>query len=113
MHMCDVIPAGEEKACPQCQHTPTCISQKAVTVILDDSGPGVVEAIATIIAANGDFSRWVHVGELRDTLRRHKGQVVYHQGHVHPQLLFICPWDQRLLLQGQEQSHQEQGPGSN
>lgn len=80
MHMCMVIPAGGERACPQCWHTPTCISQKAVPVILDDSGFGVVEAIATVIAANGDLPRWVHVGELGDTLRRHKGQLVHHQG---------------------------------
>lgn len=61
-----VIPAGKEKVCPWCQHTHTCISQKAVQIILDDPGGGVIEAISTVIAAWGDFSRWVHIGEPRD-----------------------------------------------
>lgn len=68
--------------CLRCQHTLTCISQKAVPVILDDPGHGVIEAISTVIVARGDFSGWVHVGELRDTLKRHRRQLVHQQGHL-------------------------------
>lgn len=76
MHKHMHVPAREDKKCPWCQHTPTSISQKAILVIPDDPGDGVIEAISAVIVAWRDNSGWVHVAELRDTLRRHKGQLV-------------------------------------
>lgn len=64
---------GEETGVPEWQKAHTCISQKAIPVVLDDPRVWVVEAITTVITALRDFSRWVHIGELRDALRGYNG----------------------------------------
>lgn len=61
---------SEEKTCATgCQNRHTCISQEAILIVPDDPRGRVVEAVSTVITAYGDFSGWVHIGELRDTLK--------------------------------------------
>lgn len=63
----------EKTRIPVCQNGHTCISQEAIPVVLDYPRGRVIEAISTVIAALRDFSRWVHIGELRDTLKGYNG----------------------------------------
>lgn len=62
-----------EKACAGFQDRHTCISQKAMLIVLDYPRGRVIEAVSTIITAFWDFSRRVHIGELRDTLKGYNG----------------------------------------
>lgn len=60
----------EERTCATgCQNEHTGISQEVILIVPDDPRFRVVEAISTVIIACRDFSRWVHIGELRDTLK--------------------------------------------
>lgn len=51
----------------------TCISQKAILIVLDDPRGRVIEAVSTVVTAFRDFSRRVLIGELRDTLKGYNG----------------------------------------
>lgn len=68
-HVCTNLPVMRENMCLGVWNKHTCISQKATPIVLDYSCGGVVEAISAVIPAGRDFSRRVHVGKLRDSLK--------------------------------------------
>ena len=68
--MCD---ERGENICRRVWNKHTCISQKAIFIVLDYPRVWVIEAISTVVTAWRDLSRWVHIGELRDTLKGYQG----------------------------------------
>lgn len=64
----------EEETCATgCQNKHTCISQEAVLIVPDYPRGRVIEAISAVITAFRDYSRRVHIGELRDPLEEYNG----------------------------------------
>ena len=63
----------------------TCISQKAILIVLDNPRGRVIEAVSAVITAWRDFSRRVHIGDLRDTLKGYHGSLTHHQGQTQSQ----------------------------
>ena len=68
--MCD---ERGENICHRVWNKHTCISQKAIIIVLDYPRVRVIEAVSAVVTAWRDLSRWVHIGELRDTLKGYQG----------------------------------------